>query len=694
MFMGTALRFGAFVLGGAAMILTLGGCPQRIAPTVSSTSPAGGATNVAIARKITATFSQVMNPATITTATFTLTQGTTPVSGAVSYTGVTAVFSPTTVLAPNTVYTATITTGAETPDHDRKSNVGSNKQQGSKGLFGGFFSHNHALRDDFVWTFTTGPDPDTIAPTVSFTAPTDGSIGVLLGRNLSATFSEAMDPSTITTATFTLNQDATPISGTVTYAGFTATFNPASPLAPSTEYTATITTGTADLAGNALFDDYIWTITTGVAADTTAPKVSFTDPVNPATGVPTNKKIAATFSEAMDPLTITAATFTLTRGGSSVLGTVTYVGVTATFTPINGLLADSQYIATISTGARDLAGNPLEVAYWWSFTTGASSDITAPEVSFTNPVNPAINVPINQKVAATFSEVLDPLTITTATFTLDRGITPVAGTVTYAGVTATFAPTGGLAPATEYTATISTDVADLAGNTLENTYVWTFTTGGDADITAPEVFFTDPVNVALNVPVNKKVAVTFTEAMDPLTITAATFTLDRGLTPVEGTVTYSGITATFTPPGGLVPNTTYTGTVSMEATDLAGNTLPGIYVWTFTTGESTDVTAPSVFFTDPVNVAVDVPVDDPIDVTFDEFMDPLTVTTATFRLAIGATPVSGTVIYTGIIATFTPAVELAPNTTFTATILMEATDLAGNTLPDDYVWTFTTGASR
>ncbi|MFH1628039.1 MAG: ice-binding family protein [Pseudomonadota bacterium] len=103
---------------------------------------------------------------------------------------------------------------------------------------------------------------DTTAPTVSSTIPADIATDVAINRNITATFSEAMDPLTITTATFTLTQGATPVPGAVTYVGTTATFNPTSNLAVSTVYTATITTGAKDLADNALAADKVWSFTT------------------------------------------------------------------------------------------------------------------------------------------------------------------------------------------------------------------------------------------------------------------------------------------------------------------------------------------------------------------------------------------------------------------------------------------------
>src|SRR6185436_1679031 len=67
---------------------------------------------------------------------------------------------------------------------------------------------------------------DTTAPTVSSTVPANAATGVAIGGNISAVFSEAMDPSTINTATFTLKQGTTAVPGTVSYSGGTATFDP------------------------------------------------------------------------------------------------------------------------------------------------------------------------------------------------------------------------------------------------------------------------------------------------------------------------------------------------------------------------------------------------------------------------------------------------------------------------------------
>jgi len=90
---------------------------------------------------------------------------------------------------------------------------------------------------------------------------------VAVATNVGATFSEAMNASTLTTSTFTLVQQgtSTPLSATVSYASQVATLDPAADLLPATTYTATVkggASGVKDVAGNALAADVSWSFTT------------------------------------------------------------------------------------------------------------------------------------------------------------------------------------------------------------------------------------------------------------------------------------------------------------------------------------------------------------------------------------------------------------------------------------------------
>jgi uncharacterized protein (TIGR03437 family) len=324
-------------------------------------------------------------------------------------------------------------------------------------------------------------------PTVTSTVPLSSATGVPIASKLSATFSEAMNPATITTSTFTLAQGGALVPGVVTYVGATATFAPASPLGPSTLFTASITTGAKDVAGNGLAATYVWTFTTGSALDTTPPTVISTVPSSSSTSVPTGNKLSATFSEAMDPISISAATFTLQQGASAVAGSVSYAGTIATFTPATTLAPLAAFTATITTGAKDLAGNAIVSNYTWLFTTGAGVSTTPPTVISTAPSIGSSGALLNGIITATFSTAMDPLTINNATLILQQGATAVPGAVTYAGITANFTASTPLAPITVYTATVTTAARDLAGNALTAPYTWTFTTAAAA--TAPPVIF-------------------------------------------------------------------------------------------------------------------------------------------------------------------------------------------------------------
>ena len=231
----------------------------------------------------------------------------------------------------------------------------------------------------------TPPTP----PTVISTVPANGATGVPVGNKISATFSTAMDPSTITGTTFTLRQGVTPVAGAVTYAGTTATFAPAVSLPILTGYTASITTGAKDLAGNALASTYTWTFTTGATIDTTPPTVISTVPANLALGVGVTSPITAVFSKAMDPLTITTTTFTLRQGTTAIAGTVGYSLVTATFLPSIPLTLGATYTASVSSGAKDLAGNALVAPFTWIFTT---LTVIPPVIKPVITVNGGVNV--------------------------------------------------------------------------------------------------------------------------------------------------------------------------------------------------------------------------------------------------------------------------------------------------------------
>lgn len=216
---------------------------------------------------------------------------------------------------------------------------------------------------------------------------------------------------------------------------------------------------------------------------------------------------------------------------------------------------------------------------------------------------------------------------------------------------------------------------------------------GEVKGICPEVVTTDPVNGATNVGLNKIITATFNEEMDPASINESTFLLKKGTTAVAGAVTYSGLTATFTPANLLSGNTLYTATITRGAKDLMGNVMRKDTTWKFTTGPIVLPVLPVVLLTDPNNNAVNVAIDKVIKATFSKTMDLSTINSSTFMLKNGSSPVLGFVNYAGVDGTFTPNSPLLPGTLYTATITTGAKDLEGNALAANYVWTFTTSTA-
>ncbi len=173
-----------------------------------------------------------------------------------------------------------------------------------------------------------------------------------------------------------------------------------------------------------------------------------TSPANGAIGVALDATISATASEALNPATLNATTFTLTAvgGGAVVPGSITFSGTTATFTPSAVLTVNTQYIATITSGVKDLAGNAMTANYVWSFTT-----ITVPGAPVIGPATAG-----NAQATVTFAPPANSggAPVTNYTVTSNPG-----------GITATGAASPivvpGLINGTPYTFTVTAD--NMAG---------------------------------------------------------------------------------------------------------------------------------------------------------------------------------------------------------------------------------------
>ena len=206
---------------------------------------------------------------------------------------------------------------------------------------------------------------DTAAPVITAKAPAAGSLGASQSTNVTATFNEPI--AGLNTSSFSLkNAAGATLAAAVSWNATTrmATLNSAANLAADTRYTASLTAGISDVAGNPLAATS-FAFTTGPR-----PTVIGRTPAVNATGVSRAANVTATISEKVTG--VTAGTFALRRAGTTTVipAVVTYNATTrvATLNPNTALAPNTRYTATASVSIKDSAGNPL-VNTSWTFTT-------------------------------------------------------------------------------------------------------------------------------------------------------------------------------------------------------------------------------------------------------------------------------------------------------------------------------------
>jgi hypothetical protein len=228
-----------------------------------------------------------------------------------------------------------------------------------------------------------------------------------------------------------------------------------------------------------------------------------------------------------------------------------------------------------------------------------------------DPLKNVTGVPRNQVVAFTFSDVMDPLTINTSTFTLMQGTTAVPGTVTYSGNTATFTPTNPLAAGTVYTATITTGAKSLTGNSLAANNVWSFTTAGSTTPRAVVDLGTAANYVILAKTAINNSAISAVTGDLGLSPAATSYVTGLAITNNTGYATSAQVTGKIYAADMVSPTpinlTTAVNNMLTAYTDAAGRTLPdflelgtgniggktlapGLYKWTNTVTIPSDVT--------------------------------------------------------------------------------------------------------
>jgi hypothetical protein len=269
-------------------------------------------------------------------------------------------------------------------------------------------------------------------------------------------------PSASRTETFTVPFDELPVSGG----------------------TLTLTASARDAAGNSAAAAPV----TINVRDVVAPDVVSVLPAAGATGVEPTAPIVVRFSEAIDRASVTAASARVTSAGAVVQTTASFSDGdrTLTLTPASALKLNTTFAIEVSTQVKDAAGNALSSPLATTFKT-KSPDVVSPKVATIVPADQSVNVAVGADVRVTFTEPIDPATISPASFHVAVSGAPIAGHFTFLDDNATvrFVPDAALpfdaVVVVELTSAITdpfqNPLVDANGNPPSTPITFTFLTG-------------------------------------------------------------------------------------------------------------------------------------------------------------------------------------------------------------------------
>lgn len=288
--------------------------------------------------------------------------------------------------------------------------------------------------------------------------PPNGATNVSVNTRIAATFNTCVNMSTVSSASFLVSNGGAPIAGSYSLDGenHAVVFTPASPLNYNSTYLVVIS-NTVTGSKSEVFNGGGWGFFTRATPNLIPPTTTSSVQAgyyNTALSVALSCSAGSTGSAC-------AGTYFTIDGSEPTTASTLYVAPIALTTT-----------TTLKFFSVDIDGN--------NETVNAASyviDTVAPTVA-TNPLNSATGIALQATVSAQFNEAIKTSTLTSASFYLDNGVT---GAISYdvATNTVTLTPAERLACNTTHTATLTTAVTDLAGNSLPSNVVWSFTTNTD-----------------------------------------------------------------------------------------------------------------------------------------------------------------------------------------------------------------------
>lgn len=502
---------------------------------------------------------------------------------------------------------------------------------------------------------TIGSGGDVTPPIIISVSPLNREPGVSTTASITATFSEAINSSTVNGNTVQLrNAINNLVNASVTMSGNQVIISPSAVLTGSTTYTVTIVGGSAgvkDIAGNALVNNYTWTFTTATAGSSGGNGTS-------SLFQPTDLPQAALVNDGQ--AVEVGMRFRSTQNGS-ITGVRFYKGIGTTgshqgslWTNDGTLLARATFVNETASGWQQvLFSSPVTITSGVTYVVScfsSSGDYAASKPYFTENL---VNGPITG---------------------LQDGVDGPNGLYMY-----------------------TPSPAFPTGSFLASNYWVDVVFQGGVDNIAPVVTSVLPENNTNDVALNTIITANFSEAINTATVSGTTFQLRDGANNlVSATVNAATSQISLTPAAPLKYSTTYTVTITGGASgvkDPAGNALASNYTWTFKT-VGVDNTPPVVNIVSPASGATSVNIFTSITTIFSEAINSTTVNGTSFQVKDASNVIiNGAVTVNGNQLSFNPSTPFVAGKTYTLTIMGGASglkDLAGNPMANNFVSSFTT----
>jgi hypothetical protein len=578
--------------------------PDSTRPTVGIT-PAQGATNVPVTTAITMTFSEPIDVTTLASGMQMTVSGLSgEVAGELAVNGNIVTFTPLNPLPGNKTIFMTV-----------------------NGVFD--LAGNQVV--GVTRQFTTGAAGDATVPRILSISPSDGLADAAPGTPIVITFSESLDASTIDNSSLALFVNGDIVRPGVSRSQDNRTIVLTSSLPVSSVVSVIATNQIRDLSGNRLAD-FVSAFTTAAASDVTRPSVVTQFPGNGASGVRLNADIILYANESLDASSVQQALH-VSQNGAIVNGTITTAGSgqIVRFHPSQPWTGSALVEVFFDNSALDGGGNPLQ-NYKGTFRVVTDPATAVPTVAGFAPSSLPGGVPVNAALDALFSEPLDAATVTSANVVLRDASNGqvVASTVSRIklGLVVRVRPQAPLQPSHGYYLALSTGLQDTNGQALQFGQNLFFSTNAVAvaDTQAPHVSSVSPPNGATGVGLNAHSHWRFDEPITPFSVL---------FDPAQpgGTIFWSDnnreLRVVWEEP--LAANTQLTDSMA-PAQDYAGNAVLAPNSTTYTTGNSADVTDPTVVNATPFTGATNVPVNPVVRALFSEQIDPVSVNASTVYL--------------------------------------------------------------